>query len=261
MRRLILLLLVPLLAAASPLTDSQKARLDGATDGSGTIDDAALYALLENARESPPGEAGAVVPDYEAIARDPDEWRGRLCLIEGSLELAFGDPKLARPGWDQARALMLRPAAGSPIYVFLVEPPMLTPGRLIVERPDEFGAKVRVAARFHKLLEEIARDGSMRRYPVFVGRKVTLLETAGPAVTGGGSLATTIVLIFLVVGIGAWSYLRRRSNTPGRGQLIEEYRRRKSLRRATVESAPGLPADPAAALDALAKSGRNGHDG
>ena len=256
------LVISPLLAVA-PLNDSQLTRLHVAADHSSTVDEAALYALLENAGQwEGEIEAGSVIPDFDPILSDPADWRGRLCLVEGTLWRVI-DPDLGRTGWQQVRGLVLElPASSSPlpdttppprrfVIVYLTDPPDLN---LRVEEhglPWRLGAPVRVAARFYKLLNSTTEAGEERSVPVFVGQRVTSLGQA--AGTGSGGTAVVVVTLVVVVAAGYAAYrLYCVLRSVGRRNVDASRRELERVRpRPAAPRDPTLPDDPAEALNVL----------
>lgn len=256
-----------ILPALPPLSPSQQARLDASPALTTNLDEAGFYALLENARDWS-DEAGAMIPDYPAIAAAPDEWRGKSVLIEGSLEMVMDPPPLSREGFSSTRAIVLRATGGTILYLYLIEPPTLTPGWNNKVRPWEAGSAVRVVGRFYSMLAEKNRMGEDKLFPVFVGRKVSTLTPAVRGPTGSSRLGFPAAAIAVMGFIFLYTMLKRKKS----GGRLQDYLSRKKMERRITqagqsavaqESAPALelPADPASALDSLAKSDQNGHDG
>ncbi|MBI1369815.1 MAG: hypothetical protein GC162_14310 [Planctomycetes bacterium] len=274
-KTLYILMAAAVLMGAAPLTDSQKTRLDTAADGSATVDEAALYALLENAATSDGSEAGATIPDYAQMMDSPAEWRGKLCLIEGVLLAEEPRAELSREGWDKVRSLIVQVrgfdkkpgdlTAEDMAIVYLTDPPDLHAPVLQLNRNmlAETGSKVRVAARFYKVLNEKNIKGEGRLYLTFVGKKLAVMNAA--------ERSYSPYLIAVVIGAMAmflgWMLVRlfRR----GRDALLtppqrwEEYRQKKEEARKAAASASAdeadaepeieLPENPADALDVLAQ--------
>lgn len=278
-----LLAMMTLLATIPPLDESQRARLESAADRSSTVDEAAFYALLENARDWPEGrEAGARVPDYQQMREDPDAWRGELVLIEGRLQSLFPERRWSRSGWEAVRALVLRvddepndvePTFEDLVIVHLVNPPELTPtqhsGVFL-----EHNYPVRLVARFHKIVHydrPRAEGAGEAPYLSFVGNGVSWMGQPEDNDRGmmlamallGGLL---IALLFLLWRIRAFS--TRDRNQPSK---MEIYLAEKRARRAAVESGgddeedideiverSNTPDDPADALEYLKRRRREG---
>jgi hypothetical protein len=274
MRILLLMPLLALLVAAAPLTDSQQARLDNADDASSTVDEAAFYALLENAAEWTPGEAGATIPDYAAMQRNPAAWRGKLCLIEGVLLSRLPERKLARTGWDQVRGLVIQVAGFDKprkqigpedmVIVYLTDPPTLNPPKIQLD-PNmlaETGSKIRLVARFFKVLNEKNTRNESRLYLTFVGNSVAKLERDQ---SGASQFLPLILAAFVILG----GYALIRILRKGKGmfassnQLAEHIARKRAEREAegADEIEPededlDLPENPGDALDTLAAKHR-----
>ncbi len=255
-----------------PLDQSQLTRLETTHQGSRTVDEAAFYALLENAAKWPTGATPDDVADddvvlataakIEQIVLNPAERQGQLVLIEGTLEGVMPPAKLARSGWEQIEGLLIRPAGGKPVIVYVTNPPPLTRDEPGSQYVTQYGSKVKVLARFFKVVQDRNRKGETTLYPVFVGNSVADFQadtTSTPPGLGIIPLAALGIAgcIFLL-----YYRVRRMGRTAGGGHLtLEEYKQRK-LQRAQAAEAPEeeatddepaveLPKDPADALDAL----------
>lgn len=274
MRTLLLIPLAALLVAAAPLTDSQQARLDNADDASATVDEAAFYALLENASEWSPGEAGATIPDYGDMQRNPADWRGRLCLIEGVLLSRLPEQKLARGGWEQVRGIVIQVAGFDKprkqigpedmVIVYLTDPPALNPPKIQLD-PNmlaETGSKIRMVARFFKVLNEKNTRNESRLYLTFVGKSVAKLEREA---SSSSQYLPLILAAFIIIG----GYALIRILRKGKGlfaapnQLAEHIARKRAEREAQgaseiepEEENLDLPENPVDALDTLATKHR-----
>ena len=250
---LVLLLSIPAWAALS-LTDAQRAQLESATDFGPRFDEAALYPLLSNAAQWKPGdEAGAAVPDYSAIQESPADHRGELFLIEGVFAgRAQLIGPLSRSGpWDgklQEWVLIVDRQADEVAVVYLIDPP--TP----VDQPPATAAKVRLPARFYKVLNDRDQNGSPTNYLLFVGRGAKVMGTAsGGSASSAGSKVLLVVVVLMAL---CWFVLRRikrqtwptRARTPGQGEKIDQADRSDEQTNPVEED---LPDDPAAALDVL----------
>lgn len=236
-----------------PLTEAQRVQLDTAIDSNRQFDEAALYPLLHNADTWQPGdEAGAMIPDYGAILEAPAQHRGGLFLIEGwfggvpkrgSLEVA----RLTRGGpWDdrlEQWVIVTDRQKDEVAVVYLLDPPP-APGA---------GAKVRLAARFYKVLADFDRSTPPKptSYLLFIGKTTQIMESGsgGTATPGGGAL------LLLVLLAGGWFTFRH---------MLRSQQLRPRLARAApggigIEEDPDtdeevdidLPKDPAEALGAL----------
>jgi hypothetical protein len=256
-----------------PLTESQRVRLETADDGSHTVDEAALYALLENAADWSEKEAGAVVPDYDAIRRDPAAWRGTRCVIEGTIELVIR-PNLSRAGWEKVEGIVLRvdhsvepSRAQDFVVVYLTEPPVWTWWNQDLGLPQERGQKVRVVARAFKTAVfrtkgEPANSKGSREYLTFVGRRIPHVEPAyAPKMTG--SMVAVSVVIGLTVLYLFWRVpkLFRGASAAARPRLHQVIEQRRHARQRETaepeEETPDLPQNPAEALDRLADTHRS----
>ncbi len=233
--------------AVPPLNDSQQAQLDTAIDDSPRLDESALYPLLENALAwDDNNEAGAAVPDYDALLDDPIAGRGGLFLIEGKFAGRARRYRLVRKGeWGDALTewvLVVRDEPEQVAVVYFVDPQ----DELI---PPHTGSDVRVAARFYKVWADRDQDGNPTRYLTFIAASPS--TTSAPAkpvflflpMVGG-------VLVLAVV----YLYVRRMS----RPQTIDPTPDRQpagSADDAMLSDGPAqpMPQDPAEALRRLAQ--------
>ena len=252
-----------------PLNESQAERLAGTRDGAATVDAAGVYALLENAADWSDKESGAVVPDYDAVRRDPAGWRGTRCLIEGTLERAI-PADLKRTGWERVEGALVRvggdPANPQPrdyVIVYLTDPPKWdwSSERRRTTRP----ATVRVVGRFYALSAYNSERAGSQTYAVFVGR--SLNTVAAGAVSGGsgggwGNAPLFFTLILVLIGFVAWRV--KAAGGFGTPHKMQDYIERKERDRQREEARSSgeveggedgaeLPPDPTAALDALAE--------
>ncbi len=253
-------LIALLLAAPPPLNDTQRVMLGDTADFSGTADEAGLYALLQNARQwaDDPQEnmVGATVPDFPAIRAEPAEHRGGLFLITGTLESIVDMGLLSRVGYEDVRALTVRAPRGGVVIVYLAAPPTLAIARTLGPHqiPEARGAKVELAARFFKFIQQPNRDGQTMTYPVFVGRSMQVDADAASGGGAGPSVTVYVLPIALVLlMLGAYAMIRRAA--AGRPSALEERRARREAeqmaQRQTVEYRDDLPGDPADALGSL----------
>jgi len=270
MRYFLLLPLLILLLGAVPLTDSQQTRLETADDGSMTVDEAAFYALLENASEWTTGEAGATIPDYSQVRENPEPWRGKLCLIEGVLLSQLPELDLSREGHENTRGLVIqidsfnksrRDLAPSDMLIaYLTHPPQLSAPRIQLD-PNmlaETGSKIRFVARFYKILTEKNTRGEDRQYLTFVGKDAEL-EVRD---TGPGTFTVPLILAALIIG-GGLLFIRLFRKGKGRfsSNRTAEYIARKRAERVATESGEyeeeddgePLPDDPTDALGELSR--------
>ncbi|MAE60427.1 MAG: hypothetical protein CMJ49_03620 [Planctomycetaceae bacterium] len=247
-----------------PLTDSQRTRLDSADDHGRSHEEVAFYALIENVQTWDGALAGATVPDYQVITDDPDTHRGQAMLIDGTLEAVIKGLPLSRHdvGPIQRWSIVVNAASsdsdsnsdvppGRVIVVYLTDPPQLplraaSHGFLV---PQDSGTRVRLAARFYKLIDEPSLGAGMLTYPAFVGKSVAEVI---PATTPGN--ARPIVIMGLTIGSLALIYVlirivsRRRRPASRRGRLPTDTLQADD---ASHSSHTPLPEDPAAALDDL----------
>ncbi len=234
-----------LLASIPPLSDSQTTRVQTADDDSTTVDEAAFYALLENAKAWTGGKAGAVVPDYAALRENPAKWRGELCLVQGELETVLEVSDLSRDSYASVKGLVLRPESGRPVIVYLLRPPDLTYRSRQPPLVAERGAAVEVVARFYKRLKDESRGGKERTYLTFVGKEVTTLRTP----EGSSPAGTWAIPAAVIVLLGVWFVLLSRSRRRKTEQALYHPRRESEGEAAD----PQIAADPAEALRRLSE--------
>lgn len=272
---LLLLATAAPLHAASPLTESQSARLGTADDGSTTVDEAAFYALLENVADAPLTKAGAVIPDYGALRAAPGDHRGQVAYIEGRLLTTFGAHDqpihLNREGYDHVRGLIIQVAnlgqtasADDVVIVFLTNPPTLEPAPWQTEPGllKQSRAPVTLTARLYKRLRDPDRDGEPREYLTFVGHDAAL------DVAAAGTDPSVRNTIIFAIGIAAmliywfWRIATIRRRRSGKTTQVEAYRLRREQRRRERDGEADadepeynepddLPDDPADAMEAL----------
>jgi len=254
------LLSIALLAAVPPLDDTQQQIIASAQDDSLRLDEAAWYPLLRNAAQWQAGdEAGARIPDYDALLDTPADLRGELFLIEGRFA---GRPRaivLARPGpWGERVTewvIQTDPENDEVAVVYLVDQP-IGEG---VKQPMA-GQQVRVAARFYKVWSQRDLNNQPQRFLTFVGHSLTYegLGPAPPITNNAWQLA-----LGLLVMIGAALFFGRRMLSLGKPRpLPSRVLRERDLddavnagQRDSEESddEPDLPDDPDAALAELEK--------
>jgi hypothetical protein len=281
MTRLLLITLCLAIAWAPfdphPLTESQLVRLETADDGSATVDEAGLYALLENAADWSTTEAGAVVPSYDAIRRDPQAWRGTRCLIEGTAYRVLR-PKLGRSGWEKVQGVVVRidhsradPVAQDFVIVYLTDPPAWSWPNTRYERegiPFREPAPVRLVARFLKTTTDVTQGSKGRppeekMYLAFVGRSAAFSAVAPAGRRGpvpGLPLLAVLAVAALVFLIWRLKSLGQGVNRRSRLRDYLEQRQERRVARGEEEPAVGdeeeLPGNPAEALDTLADKRR-----
>lgn len=274
MRYLLFIPLLALLLGAAPLTESQQTRLETADDASATVDEAAFYALLENAAKWESGEAGATIPDYADILQNPAEWRGKLCLIEGVLLSRLPEQKFARSGWEHVRGLVIQIAGFdkprkqiSPddmIIVYLTDPPELHAPKIALD-PNmlaETGSNIRLAARFFKVVTEKNTRDESRLYLTFVGQHVAKLERN--ASSSSHFVPLIIAAFALLAGYFIFRILRKgKGMLATSNQLAEHIAKKRAEREARDEGEIepedediDLPENPVDALDTLANKHR-----
>ena len=228
--------------AVPPLTESEQVQLVTARDFGPLVDEGALYPLLHNALQWPADhdEAGAVVPDYDSLKRQPAEHRGQLQLIEGKLLRSLDPGSFARPGQWEGRwrqwAVQYGQVADQVAVVYLVDPPSAREG-----------GQMRLAARFFKVWRQKDQRGEATDFLVFVGRSATV-ATDQPSGVWSQTVVIAVVLgalgaifIALRVRIGTMRTVRR--SRPRFGDV--------SVSDDDNDESDELSDDPADALDVL----------
>jgi len=257
-----------------PLTDSQLARLETADDGSATIDEAALYALLENAAQWSDTQAGAVTPDYQAIRHDPSAWRGTRCLIEGTVYRVLR-PELSRQGWEKVEGIVVRvnqerekPTAADFVIVYLTEPPDWRWPNPRYENegiPFRQPVPVRLVGRFFKVssyVTEGSRDKPRQEaaYLTFVGRSTSRIEAASSSPGPDWKMPALLAMVLVAVAVLAWRMRAGGARVTRLQDYLDQRRAQRVIRGEGEEDeeieSPDLPENPADALDALADKRR-----
>ncbi len=256
------------LAAVSPLTEEQSQRLSGATDRSATFDEAAFYALLENAGAWEPTLAGATVPDYSDLYAASADHRGRYLLIEGKLTCEWVLPRLARAGWEDVRAFLIEYQPDRQLLVFLAHPPDVT--RLEQLRGNyrlaEQGMKVKLGARFFKTIKLTnEQTAQAQEYLVFVGHSINEMQEVDRS-GGIKGMAVALPIVLIIALLVTYMMLRRSSSN--KESRIDKFHRERAMRRAAEsgalpskdepedETPTDLPDDPATALHTLDETNR-----
>ncbi|MHC4767550.1 MAG: hypothetical protein ACYTEI_02425 [Planctomycetota bacterium] len=194
------------IAAIPPLTDDERARLDGAVDGRDQRGEA-FAALVENVGRWTPGTGDTAVrldPDFEQMLAEPGAHRGLLFRVAGMIEL---QTPLAYP-YEDVSEWVVRDGSGRLALVFVCR---LAPDHgFLPNRP------VVIPARFYKRVDAVALDGRMHRYPAFVGA----FPEPGAGGGGWGRLwaVTVPVAVMLVVFLLLLLYARR-GQGPMRGRV------------------------------------------
>lgn len=219
----------------SPLTPEERTALNSAIDGR-DHKESAFAALADALLRSDPATIDRELlnswsdAQIAAALERPDDVRGEAVYLHGRLEQAT---PLDRP-WIALQEWFIRDASGQPIAVFVA-----------AEDPGDEGKEVFLAARFYKWIEAEARDGTLRRYPAFVGRAISQ-----PAASGSSGLALAGLGLVVMVMLGLFAVARRLAV---RGARHDRARWGLKLHdNIEVEDEVDLPSDPAEALDVLA---------
>jgi len=256
------LVMCALLAAAPPLTDSQRVAVEDVADRSANIDETGLYALLDNAATWPSRIdavlPGARLPDVQLMREQPGAVRGELFVIDGVLE-AIAAPTvyvpsrvLSEPGWEDVEAWHIRMADGTLAIVCLTDPPDVAGEGVNGQRvPTIENLTVRAPGRFFKLLNTPGQDDNWRTYSVFVGHTARITGGAAPAAAKEGDgfspLPYAVLFVGVVLLVLLFGYVRAKAKQPSR--LAERLERRSTDEDYEVRT--DLPEDPVAALETL----------
>lgn len=251
-----------------PLTPDQSIQVQTAADHTPGFDQAALYPLLYNAMSWPQGDqSGAAVPDYEAIRAAPASYRSQVFLLEGLFAGRARPIRLSRPGpWEpglQEWVLVTDAETDQVAVIYLARPPGP------VEEAPAPGTRVRLAARFYKVLADIDAHGNQTDYLTFVGAGVSEIGGAradGPPTTTRPPSRGMGPLFALVIAMGAcWYLVRRMLKRSSRPRRDKAARARgttlgKTQSAAVDEPPVELPEDPAQALDVLFEKSKEAGD-
>ena len=251
------------------LTADERTQVETATDGT-RPDGPALYPLLLHMRGWDRATTAAVVAaggesDRRQVLTQPGLHRGQVVVLDGRFAGRERGLRLLRPGpWGRevtewglvgdppagrGRGATGVPGADAERAVSVVLFPV-GPGEL--ERPRG-RQRVRVAARFLKLWEDVDAEGVARTYPVFVAAP-HWVPVEGDGGANGAVRWMVPVVLGLVLG---WGVLRRVLGGRRRAGLAGRVRGGGDA----VDEAEGLPEDPAEALGVLAGRGERGDCG
>lgn len=234
----VLILLV--LLAVPPLTDGQRSQLVTVTDDSPTLEEPALHAILTNVLLwGGNDEAGAQIPDYDALLADPAAARGELFLIEGKfagrprrIELSDpGKPVDALTEW----VLVVSDDPEEVAVVYFVDPE----GKL--ETPA-VSAQIRTAGWFYKVWADTDQDGHPTRYLTFVARSATVVGGQAP----NQPSPILPMLLLVVVLAAAYILIRRMSKPRPQTRVLSHISDRNAMLSASEDN------DPAKALQRMA---------
>lgn len=192
-----------------PLTERQRLQLASANDGSGQLDEGALYALLEHVMRWPRGEeADTLNPNYGRIMQEPQHNRGQAFLLEGQVVAPPQRMQLIRAGsWGTELVysvlLVQRDPDVSVVVLYLDPDAALQPPRL--------REHVRIPAAFYKIWGSTTHPDTGQVVPmdylVFVSPGPSRMEEAAAA---GPDLTWVVFLLLVLVGL---YYMVRRFKT------------------------------------------------
>jgi hypothetical protein len=259
----LILILIALPTAVPPLSETQRIALEDTDDLSSTIDAAGLYALLENVEQWSPVptelEPGQRLIDFAALRTSPESARGEAWVLEGALEsvanAALYTPNrlLTRPSWKDLTVWHIRGPNDEIYLVCLTDPPAVAIANTVNEHaiPAADTPPVRVLGRFYKLIAVANQDDQAMRYAVFVGKTARFLDMPARQASGTGStnplVGPGVLLAVLLVG----AYVLIRVTLKRKAKPVRRRRQESEEDDEPVEYRTDLPADPAAALDAL----------
>jgi hypothetical protein len=280
------------LAQPPELSRVDQAQLQDAHDFTRDWDDEpALLPLVRNAiwwdKED---KQGAHAPDYAALLKSPQEYRGQFFIVKGRLVKIEENKRLQTPGpWNPPLAIpgvtATSPYANGRIqqYALLVDGlPDAVALVLLVDPPAKgplLKSEIEIPARFFKIRKDMAYSTSVTQsgvkqvdptgtpdtlFPIFVGKGV--IGWPKP-VAAGNALATpydfftreNAALLFVLAAAAGVTFLlmRRRLARAVSGAVSKETlqvaRDRVAINR---RADPTLPKDPAAALAELEKRGQ-----
>ncbi len=256
----LVLVCAPGALVAGELTESQKQRLMNARDRSTTVDEPAFFALLENARQALTEQEKELTQMLKGMRENPSQWRGAELVITGTLDHAEVEPvPLQQSGWEKVRLWYVRLPNGEPAMVYLTDPPDI--GKLFGvikgwKRP------VKIPVRFYKLLTRAGRDGTTRDYLVFVGKGDSpYVEEAAATPWQAYFISAAALGGFAFYMLWRIRRMRRPvAERPSIADRLTEIRDKRAGRLGEgededVDETIELPADPAAALEALHSAG------
>lgn len=222
----------------APLTDEQRDRLSLANDG-GDHQEEAFLALLENVRqwrESTTESPTADAVDAAMLLTDPSSYRGELFVVKGVLQ----QQSPLGPGFENVFEWFIRDDNGRAQLMYLVDSS---------KAQWRDGQRIEVPARFYKVVQMVARNGSVQQYPAFVGAFPKLAQS--PSITSdvGSRWLLAIPIAALVVAYFILSRWVRRTKRVAFSQRIGRWRQPPAD--APVDDDAHLPDDPAAALAEL----------
>ncbi|NBC96347.1 MAG: hypothetical protein GVY27_08340, partial [Deinococcus-Thermus bacterium] len=191
---------------------------------------------------------------------EPTEVRAELFVLDGRL-MSVCDPglysparRLSRSGWDRVEAWHVRLDGGTLAIVCLTDPPDVA-GELVNQHrvPSIKNLRVRIPARFFKLVNSRGQDETWRTYPVYVGHTAQL--TGGQGAPGDDDdddafAAWPYALLFaaVIVMLLIFGYIRAKARRPSKlAERLEQHA--PDADEFIVRT--DLPEDPAAALETL----------
>jgi hypothetical protein len=228
-----------------PLTDAQQVRLAQANDG-GDHQEEAFLALAEHVRSWAAPNAQSLVSvsatgfaDIATLMRQPAAHRGEFAVVRGAIQ----QQSPLGPGFDDVHEWFVRDADGKAVIVYVIPPP--ANGSTWRD-----GQSIEVPARFYKIVQAVARDGSVQQYPAFVGAfpRAAVRASGSQAVESLWLLAVPVgALIVVYFALSRWA----RSANRNRQAMPARARRFSPPPEIPLDADGALPDDPAAALAEL----------
>lgn len=172
----------------------------------------------------------------EDLLADPSASRGDLYRVEGQ----FLQRRNMPPPYQEIEEWFLRLPSGDPVAVYL---PVEDAQAMDVE-----GQSISIDARFYKVLQAVARDQQLHRYPAFFGRSPQLLSKNSSAAVERMDILVLLgfLVLLVIIGLVVMAFARRQKRVLPRWSP------------GPVEPRANITDDPAVALRELrAKAERN----
>ncbi len=211
-RMIAALLMLSTLVGVPDLTGAQRDRLAEVVDDE-RLEGPGMHVLIENTRHwEPDDEAGARVPDYEAILTEPGAWRGELCLIEGRFAGRERQLSLtgAEPGDEDELTEWVVLVSDQPDDVVVV----YFPDSEDSIKAPAVGAEVRTVGRFYKVWKDRDANGDRASYLTFIaGRPSVIGGQTGPTTS---PLTPMLILVVILGGVYVLLRIQTRRVTPAK---------------------------------------------
>ena len=235
MAGLALLVSSGVLADMPPLAPGELAALAAVRDD-GDVPDAAFGVLADHVKRQDVNGSDEPIRLRVVIANllsSPAATRGELYRVEGQ----FLERRVMPAPYADIEEWFLRLPSGEPIAVYL-------PSDHATDMVAD-GRPVSIDARFYKVLEAVARDGQVHRYPAFFGASPRMLADNQAAALERMDILMLLgfLALLVMVALVVMAFARRQG------------RPRPRPGPAPVEDRGDMPDDPAAALRELRSRG------